>query len=235
MKGAWLHKKERKSLILFCNGWGMDGNPFRSLAAVQFDVYMLYDYRQLSMPAEVDRMFEKYNDIHLIGWSMGVWVGQRLFADKRERLSGSLAVNGTLCPIDDRYGIPKDIFAETLTTFNEAARSRFYRRMCREKSNLRSFLARQPVRTIDDQKEELAALRDMADCIEVDEAIYRQIIVAEYDWIIPTENQKNYWQGRRVVSVAGFHYLFNLWQSWDHLLSFTDLLPHGPEHPGTAF
>lgn len=235
MKGSWLHKNERKSLILFCNGWGMDGNPFRSLAAVMFDVYMLYDYRQLSMPAEVEGMFGKYDDIHLIGWSMGVWVGQRLFADKRARLGRTLAVNGTLCPIDDRYGIPKDIFAETLNNFDEAARFKFYRRMCREKSNLQSFLTRQPARTIDDQKEELAALLDLADCIEVDEAIYREVIIAEYDWIIPTENQENYWQGRGVVPVSGFHYLFNLWQSWDHLLSFTDSLPHGPENPGTAF
>jgi hypothetical protein len=106
--------------------------------------------------------------------------------------------------------------------------------MCREKSNLRSFLAKQPERTIDDQKEELAALRDMADCIEVEEAIYREIIVAEDDWVIPTENQKNYWQGRGVTPVSGFHYLFNLWQSWDHLLSFADSIPHGGEHPGTA-
>ncbi|EKD36427.1 MAG: hypothetical protein ACD_75C01518G0002 [uncultured bacterium] len=235
MKGAWLHKNDRKSLILFCNGWGMDGNPFRQLTSIEFDVYMLYDYRQLALPPEVDRIVPQYEHIHLIGWSMGVWAGQKLFAERRAIFDRTLAVNGTLCPIDDRYGIPEEIFAETLAGFGEAARFKFYRRMCREKSNFRSFLAKQPRRTLDDQREELAALRDKADCIGVDEALYREIIIAEYDWIIPSENQKKFWQGRAVKLVSGFHYLFNLWQSWDHLLAFSEAPPRQGLHSGTVW
>ncbi|KJS01820.1 MAG: hypothetical protein VR65_07855 [Desulfobulbaceae bacterium BRH_c16a] len=234
MKASWLHKNDKKDLILFCNGWGMDGNPFRSLVSIEFDVYMLYNYRDLSMPQEVGQILQRYQNIHLISWSMGVWVGQKLFSAKRELFSRTLAVNGTLCPIDDRYGIPKEIFMETLAGFGDAARYKFYRRMCREKSNFRSFLAKQPQRSLDDQQEELAALADMADCIAVDEALYRQIIIAENDWIIPSENQRRYWQGKPVSLIPGFHYLFNLWQSWDHLLSFTDPIPQQEYYTGTA-
>ena len=225
MKASWLHNNDRKDLILFCNGWGMDGNPFRHLASIEYDVYMLYDYRQLALPEEVAQILPRYEEIHLIGWSMGVWAGQKLFAGQQNIFNRTLAVNGTLCPVHDRYGIPIEIFTDTLAGFGEAARFKFYRRMCREKSNFRSFLAKQPQRSLEDQREELAVLRDMADCTPVDQALYRQVLIAEYDWIIPSENQQNFWRDKNVTLISGFHYLFNLWQSWDHLLAFAESPP----------
>ena len=171
MKASWLHNNDRKDLIVFCNGWGMDGNPFRHLASIEYDVYMLYDYRQLALPEEMAHVLAKYEEIHLIGWSMGVWAGQKLFAGQKNIFKRTLAMNGTLCPIHDRYGIPTEIFADTLAGFGEAARFKFYRRMCREKSNFRSFLAKQPQRSFEDQWQELAAIGDMADCTPVDQAL----------------------------------------------------------------
>lgn len=222
MKASWLHHNHRQQLILFCNGWGMDGNPFRHLASIDYDVYMLYDYRELTLRQEIVHLLPQYEEIHLIGWSLGVWAGQKLFAGKGDMFGQTLAINGTLCPIHDRYGIPLEIFDETLHGFGDAARYRFYRRMCREKSNLRSFLAKQPQRSLKEQREELSALREMADCTPVEQALYREIIIAEYDWIIPSAHQCNFWQGREVITVQGFHYLFSLWQSWDHLLAFAE-------------
>lgn len=227
MKASWLHNNDRKQLILFCNGWGMDGNPFRHLASIEYDVYVLYDYRELALPEEVAQILPRYEEINLVSWSMGVWAGQKLFADQKNIFNRILAVNGTLCPVHDRYGIPTAIFANTLAGFGEAARFKFYRRMCREKSNFRSFLAKQPQRALEDQREELAALGNMADCTPVDQALYRKVIIAEYDWIIPSENQQNFWGDKNVTLISGFHYLFNLWQSWDHLLSFAESPPDG--------
>lgn len=225
MKASWLHNNHRKNLVVFCNGWGMDGNPFRHLASIEYDIYMLYDYRELAPPAEMAGILSQYEEIHLIGWSIGVWAGQKLFAGQKNAFKRSLAVNGTLCPLHDRYGIPLEIFAGTLAGFGEAARFKFYRRMCREKSNFRSFLAKQPQRSFADQRQELAAIADMADCTPVDQALYRQVIIAEYDWIIPSENQQHFWRDKDVTFISGFHYLFNLWQSWDHLLSFAESPP----------
>lgn len=224
MKASWLHNNNRKQLILFCNGWGMDGNPFRHLASSEYDVYMLYDYSRLAHPEEMAQILPQYEEIHLIGWSMGVWAGQKLFAGQ-DIFNQTLAVNGTLCPVHDRFGIPTEIFADTLAGFGEAARFKFYRRMCREKSNFRSFLAKQPQRSLEDQRQELAALGEMADCTPVDQALYRKVIIAEYDWVIPSENQQNFWRDKNVTLTSGFHYLFNLWQSWDHLLSFAESPP----------
>ena len=221
METSWLHKRDRESLIVFCNGWGMDGFPFHSLVSVDYDVFMLYDYRLLTNCPDIEELAEKYKRVHLISWSMGVWAGQKLFSDRGHLFGKTIAINGTLCPIDDRFGIPEKVFNATMIGYDESARFKFYRRMCREKTNLKLFLARQPQRSVRDQAEELAALQKMVDCQPADESIYKEVIISEYDWIVPSANQFDFWKGSFITPVSGFHFLFNLWQSWDHLLDFS--------------
>ena len=222
MKGSWLQRKDKDNLIIFCNGWGMDGTPFQPLTSSDYDVYMLYDYRDLTPEQGLQNIINSYQQVSLVSWSMGVWAGQKLFADSAGTFHRSIAINGTLCPIDDRWGIPEKIFTETLTGFDATTRMKFYRRMCREKTNLKMFLARQPQRSPVDQQNELAALQKMVDCTPVEQSIYQKVIIAEYDWIIPSANQRQFWLGKQIIEIAGFHFLFYLWQSWDHLLSSAD-------------
>ena len=84
------------------------------------------------------------------------------------------------------------------------------------------FLMRQPQRSPIDQRDELAALQMTVECISAERSIYQKIIIAEYDWIVPSENQRRFWYGKQVIEIAGFHFLFYLWQSWDHLLLSVD-------------
>ena len=225
MKGSWLHRTAKDQLIVFCNGWGMDGTPFQPLASSDYDVYMLYDYLDLIPPQPLEDIMHGYRQILLISWSMGVWVAQKLFSDSAGLFHRTIAINGTLCPVDDNLGIPQKIFTETLTGFNETTRMKFYRRMCREKTNLKMFLARQPRRSPVEQRNELAALQRKVDCISVEQSIYQEIIIAEYDWVVPSTNQRQFWRGKQTTEIAGFHFLFYLWQSWDHLLLFADSVP----------
>jgi pimeloyl-[acyl-carrier protein] methyl ester esterase len=222
MKGSWLHREGKENLIIFCNGWGMDGTPFQPLASNGYDVFMLYNYHDLVLPQPLSDIINGYRQISLVGWSMGVWVGQTLFCDSPGLFHRTIAINGTLCPIDDKWGIPEKIFSETLTGFDETTKMKFYRRMCREKTNLKMFLANQPGRSPAEQQGELFALQKMVLCMPSDQSIYDEVIIAEYDWVIPSENQRRFWSGRRQSEIAGFHFLFYLWQSWDHLLLFAD-------------
>jgi len=48
MQYFWLNKKENKKLIVFFNGWGMNETPVQHLAYNDFDVLILYDYRNLN-------------------------------------------------------------------------------------------------------------------------------------------------------------------------------------------
>ncbi len=230
MEKAWLHNNDRQNLIIFCNGWGMDGGPLSFLASSDYDVYMLYDYRKLNNIPDIGAIAGKYRQVHLVSWSMGVWIGQKLFSTTAHLLHRTIAINGTLCPIDDRYGIPVRVFDATMAEFNESARAKFYKRMCREKNNLKMFLQHQPQRSLQEQGEELAALREMVDCLPVDESIYREILVSEKDFIMPTVNQLDYWQPmptEQVRPVSGFHFLFGLFSSWEQLLDFAGAAPNG--------
>ncbi len=55
---------------------------------------------------------------------------------------------------------------------------------------------------------------------------------------MPTVNQLHYWQARQtnqVTPVSGFHFLFNLWSSWDQLLDFAGAASKGLKFfPGTV-
>jgi len=227
MKSSWLHKGKHKKLIVFCNGWGMDGCPFLGLKCAAYDVCMFYDYRRIIEQLPIDIAFHRYEQVHLVSWSMGVWVGQKLFAEKQHLFNRTIAINGTLCPIDDRFGIPVQVYDGTLAGFSEAARLKFYRRMCREKRGIKRFLAQQPQRSVQDQAEELVVLREIVDCLDSEESIYREVLVSEQDFIVPTANQLNFWRQGLITRLTGYHFPFYLWQSWDQLL---DSSAADPQH-----
>jgi biotin synthesis protein BioG len=218
MKTLWLHKRDCDRLLIFCNGWGMDGAPFSPLQARDVDVLMCYDYASLEADLDFGALIGGYAEAALLGWSMGVWAGQHLFSSMPEVFTRRIAVNGTLCPIHDSLGIPVEIFSSTLAHFNQTARLKFYRRMCREHQLLEQFLAHQPQRQVDDQRRELAALLDHADCLAAEGAIYTDILVADRDLILPTANQKRFWGQRKFHLVDGCHFLFYRWRSWDDML-----------------
>lgn len=218
MKSQWLHKKGKERLILFCNGWGMDEMPLSPLVSHEWDVLMFCNYVDLVPDIGLDSLFSSYKEIALISWSMGVWAGQQIFSSYQDKLSASLAINGTLCPIHDRLGIPEDVIRATLTHFDEKGRLKFYHRMCRDRGLYRTFLNRKPRRSLADQKRELAYLLEIAHCDFEEMPIYRRALIADHDFIMPTANQLLFWAGKKVRQVDGYHFLFYSYQSWDELL-----------------
>ena len=218
MKTAWLHKKGRQRLLLFCNGWGMDEKPFQLLGSRNYDVLMVYDYRDFYHSLDIETLFMEYEEVVLVGWSMGVWAGQQLFKMYGNCLAGAIAINGTLAPIDDQLGIPRYFFTQTYTGFNEETIQKFYKRMCREKTNLKRFLDNQPQRSLESRRLELGSLLKRAQNISVEQSIYTQVVVGNKDFIMPTRNQLHFWNKKNVHSLDGYHFLFYGWQSWDDLI-----------------
>lgn len=219
MKYGWLHNDGRDRVVVFCNGWGMDPRPFRPLGTRKYDVLNLYDFRETDAAEKLPDLLAGYDEYTLLGWSMGVWAGQRLFADRRISFTRTIAVNGTLCPVDDRYGIPRDLFAGTMAGWSELARCKFYHRLCGGRDIEQRFLENQPERSLAGQQEELAYYLDVAGCIGVEKSIYREIVVSDKDRIVPTEHQLAYWGHDKVVRVAGSHFPFYRWTCWDDLLA----------------
>ncbi len=217
MESRWLHQSGKEKLLLFCNGWGMDHVPFQFLVSHDWDVLMFSNYKDLVPDVDLNALFETHGDVVLVSWSMGVWAGQQVFGSYQNELNGSLAINGTLCPVHDRFGIPENVFRATLAQFDEKGRLKFYHRMCRDRALYRTFLSNQPERSLAGQKRELACLLDTVNCEAAEEAIYQRALVADHDFIMPTANQVNYWPQKKIRRVDGYHFLFYVYESWDEL------------------
>ena len=219
MKSEWLHRRRQERLIIFCNGWGMDATPFQPVDVRDYDLLMLFDYYDLSLDCDLETLFQSYQDIVLISWSMGVWVGQQIFQPWSHRLRKAIAVNGTLCPIHDQFGIPVALYEATLAQFSEDSRLKFYRRMCRDHRSVDTFLKNQPQRSVKNQRLELAALHGQVSCWPAGDAIYTKVVIADKDLVVPTANQLAFWQGKEVHRIEGAHFPFYGWQSWDELVA----------------
>jgi biotin synthesis protein BioG len=217
MSGEWLVRGAGSDLIVCCNGWGMDRYPFSGLAPGPFDIFLVSDYSHLHLSASLLELLPGYRRRILIGWSMGVWAAQRLFVEHAAWFQRRIAINGTLRPIDDRYGIPREVFAGTLRDFSAPVLERFYRRMCKEPGAFSFFDQHRPQRDLADQHAELAALRDLVADPAAEEPFFSDVIVSANDLIIPTAHQLAFWGSRpgiNVVSLPGCHYPFFRWQSW---------------------
>jgi len=218
VKSKWLHHKKGNKLLFFCNGWGMDEHPFSPLVSHEWNVLMFYDYTDLSVDQDLPELIGKYEEVILVAWSMGVWVGQQIFYPFSKELTASLAINGSLFPIDDRFGIPKDIVQATYDTLDEKQRVKFYARMCKDRALYRKFLIHQPRRNVKSQKIELGVLLDSTRDSPNQESIYTAALISEHDYIMPTKNQLNYWPEKIVHRIDGKHFLFYAYNSWDELV-----------------
>ena len=100
MEYKWLNKQDNDKLIIFFNGWGMDGNAVKHLKPEDYDIVMFYDYNNLETDFELDK---EYSETNLIAWSMGVMVAGIKEANKFSYNNKLVAINGTPKTIDEKY------------------------------------------------------------------------------------------------------------------------------------
>lgn len=89
-------------LLLVFAGWGMGADAFAGLARSGYDVMVVWDFRSFYIDWScVDR----YCEICLLAWSLGVYAASQTTHAIDYKITRRVAVNGTLEPIHDRYGI----------------------------------------------------------------------------------------------------------------------------------
>ncbi len=220
MKIEWLHKSENEKCILFMNGWGCDAIPFQSMNSKEFDVLMCYDYRDILIPKGVERLFENYQEVHLIAWSLGVYVANMTFFKWKDLFASKIAVNGTLQAIDNLNGIPPAVFQGTINGLNSRTIDKFWLRMCGGKIGYDLFKKQLPQRGINEQKEELTILQEVIQNHFVDWNIFDSVLLGNNDLIFPFENLKNAWseQENVIILESAPHFCFYSWDSWDDLM-----------------
>ena len=203
MKYKWLNNCNNEKLIIFFNGWGMDEGVVEHLEPENYDVLMFYDYNSLETDFNYSEI-EKYQEKHLIAWSMGVMIGTLFDIQYKSKT----AINGTLKPIDNKFGIPERIYDLTLDSFNIKTAEIFIKNMFKENCQKQKIN-----RDYDNIKSELRALKNYKSNLDFK---YDRIIISTKDMIIPTKNQSAFW-GISPNTDAG-HAPFNNFNKWSELL-----------------
>lgn len=189
-------------LALIFAGWGVDDRMFASLRFRGMDVAVVWDYRDDSIDMG---LIGGYESVEVYAWSFGVFMGARLLARHRLPVTRSVAINGTLHPIDDDKGITVAIFQGTLNGLNERSLMKFYRRMCGGTERFARFKESMPHRGVDELRQELMRVAEVSgdSCLFTG---WDEAVVAVDDAIFPQENMCMAWNGiAPVVKVEGGH------------------------------
>lgn len=200
MKADWLKKEGAEELVLFFDGWGMDGRIATFLIEecsgnLPGDFMVCYDYRSLQPLQGFPALTQGYDTITVVAWSFGVWAAQQAGLS---RVRKAIAINGTINPVSDFEGIPPGVFHATLSSWSEENRRRFNRRMCGGGEVLDFFSSMAPERETAEQRSELASLGDYLkapgsspDC----SWHYGHAIIGGRDLVFPVRQQFKAWKG----------------------------------------
>lgn len=215
MRIEWICKKNAGRVVLFFNGWGMDGRCIAHLSS-ESDVVNVYDYRELAGTCPFRQ--EDYQEIRLVAWSMGVWAAANVLPRWNLRPQSCVALNGTEHPVDDYCGIPVKIYELTEKGMDERGREKFFSRMLADPDQRMRFLENRPQRELAEQCEELGCIRRQAAGLQ-NSIRWDRIYISEKDVIFPVANQQNAWAGRAGIQLLkGGHYPFYEFRNWEEII-----------------
>lgn len=217
MQYHWLNKQNNKNLIIFFGGWSFDYKPFECFDCKDYDVLMFYDYTNLELPENICSA-ENYENISLIGWSMGVFAAYCL-KDKLPKFNDTLAINGTPYPVDDNLGIPHRTFNLTLQYAETGLQGKFYKNVFSNDEFLAKYNQSPVERSIKNRVDELISLDSFIKSrrLTYDNSFYNRAIVGLNDKIIPAKNQLNCWKDIAIKLDCG-HFPFYNFAGWDEIL-----------------
>ena len=198
MKYKWLNKENNNKLIIFFNGWGMDESIVKHLEFGCYDVIMFYDYNDLNIDLNI---ISGYDTKYLTAWSMGVMIASKFNIE----YASKTAINGTLKPIDDKYGIPPKIYDLTIKRLDV---NKFMKQMFEQDENIPEIN-----RNYENQRKELEAIKTYSANLDFK---YNKVIISSNDKIIPTSAQVRFWN--ITPNIEAGHCPFYHYKTWGELL-----------------
>ncbi|MFQ3578784.1 MAG: pimeloyl-ACP methyl esterase BioG family protein [Bacteroidales bacterium] len=197
------------TLIIFFNGWGMDYNCIKHIDLQYIDLLHIHNYTHLQLDTS---SISHYKTIHVVAWSMGVWVAHTVLSGTSLPIQRAVAINGTLNPINNETGIPHKIFLATLRTLSPENIVRFQKKMFGTipPEKYKKYI---PSRSFDSQKNELQWLYNTitnAPPLSYDTFTWDKAIISNDDEIFPPENMIKAWKGiTHIEEVQEPHYVFD--------------------------
>jgi biotin synthesis protein BioG len=205
-----------KKLILFFAGWSASPALFTHLEVPSdFDLAICYDYRNF----DFDLDLSPYDDLKVVAWSLGVWVAEKMIFEHPACYTDTIAINGTPTPIDDRLGIPVDIFDATLRNITPDGLTHFNRRMFGSRSVMEMFKEVE-TRGVDELEDELRHLADSIRRYRSNVGIcWKKAILGTDDKIFPFGNMFCYWTNMsEIQTIEAPHYPFLVWKRWNEII-----------------
>ncbi|MGC9062882.1 DUF452 family protein [Calditerrivibrio sp.] len=209
-------KRKKENLIIFFSGFMMNKELFDFLKMNNYDLFFIDDYRDFTIDESFSEDIESYFKVYLISFSLGVIAAADLLKGYKRYFNEAIAINGTLKPIDDFFGIPVNIFNGTLENLSDENLDRFYKRVFEKNYDLvNKYLSYD----IEKAKAELISIKNLVDSGILVENIYTKAIISEDDRIFPPSNQISFWQREvKQIFVSGGHFPFYQFESWDDII-----------------
>lgn len=215
MQYSWLKKTKSDSLIVFYSGWGMTESSV-ALNPRVYDLLIFYDYRDIHLSAQLLEEINAYKVIYIVAWSLGI-VPAVLNKELIEATK-LIAINGSLFPSDDKYGIPEAIYQGTYENLDKKNLDRFYKRMFEDNKQYEEFKQIHNPVEISQLKEELTAIRGLSTTLTInDKNIFDRVIVSTKDKIFPLNNLNALWDNAILLDKA--HYPFFDFKDWLEILN----------------
>lgn len=217
MQYHWLNKQNNDKLMVFFAGWSFDYNPFKVLLCNDYDVLFIYDYNNFT---SIDFKLDIYKEKYLISWSMGVYAAYKLRKSLPD-FNKKIAVNGTVFPVDNDYGIPEKPFLLTLKHAQKGLEGKFYQNIFCKESEYEIYKENPVSRSIENR---VCELQNLYDEIKSDEKSYEKYYdlayVSDKDKIIPPNNQKLFWQkyNTEIKMLDSGHFPYYNFSAWNELL-----------------
>ncbi len=209
MKSQLITNEGGKSLLIFFAGWSLSPESLTNFRPKGWDILFIYDYTDLNFPVEAITNIMEYEKYALIAHSFGVAVAHT-FLEQLPKMEVTIAVCGTLQPINDHFGIPSKVFNFTVKSIGKEGINTFNKRMCG--GNIKYFTPSKL--SFNEQIKALELLGNTFKNSEVtaeDKKLWRVAIINMQDEIIPVDNQIAFW-GDSATEVLGFktqpHYPF---------------------------
>ncbi|MDE5903436.1 MAG: DUF452 family protein [Muribaculaceae bacterium] len=190
-------------LIIIFSGWSTSPALYAGIFPEGWDVMVVYDYGRTDEPLSIPHY---YSSILVVAWSLGVAAAEEALRHEAHRVSGAFAVNGTLAPAHDLYGIPSRIYHDTEAALNERNLRRFRHRLSSSRdpytfpeespAAISEAEATDPQLLIARLRTELRHLAPHTLPLSADECSlpWRKAYIGSSDLIFPALNQRRAWE-----------------------------------------
>lgn len=201
------HASGNRKVILVFAGWSSTPRLYASLSREGWDVILVFDYTDLSFDTSI---IAPYSTIYVVGWSLGVAAAEEALHKCSDKIAAAFAVNGTLRPVSDEFGIPEGIYTGTEQNLSPRNLLKFQKRISSADDIFQFPIEKDEVLSADIDTLQLE-LRNIRELTSESALPWKRVYISDNDKIFPAASQLAYWEkhprSTQIISVNAGHYI----------------------------